>query len=104
MKCLLMYDIPDDGLRTKVADVCLDYGLRRIQYSSFLGELSHNRQGEILQKLKRRIGKKEANVQLFPLCEKDLALRREIVVKPDEGRHDSQDGQDWLDEQDRSGR
>ena len=91
MKCLLIYDIPDDGLRTKVADVCLDYGLRRIQYSSFLGELSHNRQGEILLKLKRRIGKKEANVQLFPLCEKDLALRREIVVSPNVTEQDGQD-------------
>jgi len=91
VKCLLIYDIPDDGLRTKVADVCLDYGLRRIQYSSFLGELSHNRQGEILLKLKRRIGKKEANVQLFPLCEKDLALRREIVVSPNVTEQDGQD-------------
>lgn len=84
MQCLLIYDIPDDRLRIKVADVCLDYGLRRIQYSSFLGELSHNRQGEIIQKIRRRIGRHEANVQLFPLCEKDLALRREIVVKPEE--------------------
>ena len=80
MKCLLIYDIPDDKVRAKVADICLDYGLQRIQYSSFLGEMNHNRQGEIL--LKRRIGNHEANVQLFPLCEKDLALRKELVVKP----------------------
>ena len=83
MTCLLIYDIPDDRLRNKVADICLDYGLARIQYSSFLGDLSHNRQGEIVQKLKRRIGKREANIQLFSICEKDLALRREIVVKPE---------------------
>jgi len=82
LNCLLIYDIPDDKLRAKVADICLDYGLRRIQYSSFLGDLSHNRQGEILLKLKRRIGPREANVQLFPLCEKDFALRRTIAVKP----------------------
>lgn len=82
MKCLLIYDIPDDKVRAKVAEICLDYGLQRIQYSSFLGEMNHNRQGEVLLKIKRRIGKHEANVQLFPLCEKDLALRKEIVVKP----------------------
>ncbi len=81
MICLLVYDIPSDRLRAKVADICLDYGLERVQYSTFLGELNHNRQGELLQKLRRRIGKQEANVRLFPICEKDLRLRREIVVQ-----------------------
>jgi CRISPR-associated protein Cas2 len=84
LKCLLIYDIADDKVRGKVAEVCLDYGLQRIQYSSFLGEMSRNRQGEIMLKLKRVIGQVEANVQIFPLCEKDLALRKQIVVKPRE--------------------
>ncbi len=82
MIVLLIYDIPSDRVRGKVAEICLDYGLLRIQYSAFMGEMSRNRQGEILQKLKRRIGKSEANVQLFPLCEKDLALHKEIVIRP----------------------
>ena len=81
MKCLLIYDVPNDRLRTKIADICLDYGLTRIQYSAFFGELSHNRQGEILQKMKRRIGKQEANVQLFPVCERDLGLCKKLVTK-----------------------
>ena len=34
---ILIYDIPDDRLRSKVADACLEYGLDRIQYSAFLG-------------------------------------------------------------------
>lgn len=84
MKCLLIYDVPDDRLRAKIADICLDYGLARIQYSAFFGELSHNRQGEILQKMKRRIGKREANVQLFPVCERDLGLCKKLVVKATE--------------------
>lgn len=83
MTSLLIYDIPDDRLRAKVADICLDYGLERIQYSAFLGELNHNRQEELLQKIKRRIGKKDANVQLFPICEKDLRLRKEVVSRAD---------------------
>jgi len=78
MQCLLVYDIEDDRLRAKVADVCLDYGLRRIQYSSFLGELSRNRQEEIMQRIGRTLGHGAGNVQLFPICEKDLALRRVI--------------------------
>lgn len=81
MQCLLVYDIPEDRIRTRVAEVCLDYGLERIQYSAFLGELSHNRQEEIMQKLKRKLGKRAGNIQLFPICERDLRLRREIRVQ-----------------------
>ncbi|MBM4463867.1 MAG: CRISPR-associated endonuclease Cas2 [Chloroflexi bacterium] len=81
MISLVIYDIPDDKLRAKVADICLDYGLDRIQYSAFLGEMNHNRREELLQKIRRQIGKKEANVQLFPICDKDVRLRKEISVK-----------------------
>lgn len=77
---LLIYDIPDDRLRSKVADACLDYGLDRIQYSAFLGELTHNRQEEVLQRVRRIIGKKPARVQLIPVCEKDLRLAKGIVT------------------------
>lgn len=80
MKCLLIYDIVSDKIRNKVADICLDYGLERIQYSAFLGELNHNRQQEILQKIKRKMGKNEGNIQLFPICDKDLRLRQEVKV------------------------
>ena len=81
MHCLLIYDITHDGTRTKVADACLDYGLLRIQYSAFLGELSLTHQRELLLKIKRQIGKHEANVQLFPLDEKSWIGRRVIEQK-----------------------
>lgn len=77
---LLIYDIPHDGLRAKVADACLDYGLARIQYSAFLGELNHNRRQEILLRLRRLIGQQPARVQLVPICEKDLRLIKEVVT------------------------
>jgi CRISPR-associated protein Cas2 len=78
MRCLLIYDISHDGARTKVADACLDYGLERVQYSAFLGELSHVHQRELLLQIKRRIGKHGANIQLFPLDEKSWQARRTI--------------------------
>ena len=81
MQCLLVYDIPDDRLRTKIADICLDYGLERIQYSAFFGELSRNRQEEIMQKIRRKMGDKEGVVHLFPICERDLRLRKEIIKR-----------------------
>ena len=69
---LLIYDIPLDRVRTKVANACLDYGLERIQYSAFQGALTHNRQEELLQRIRRIVGPHTANVQLVPVCEKDL--------------------------------
>jgi CRISPR-associated protein Cas2 len=81
LHCLLIYDITHDGTRTKVADACLDYGLERIQYSAFLGELSSTHQRELLLMIKRRIGKHEANVQLFPLDEKSWIGRRVVEQK-----------------------
>lgn len=81
MPSLVIYDIPDDRLRSKVADICLDYGLERIQFSAFFGEISRNRTEELLQKIKRRAGKKAANVQVFSICEKDLRLRKTLINK-----------------------
>lgn len=84
MRCLVIYDISHDGTRTKVADACLDYGLQRIQYSAFMGELSAAHQRELLLKIKRRLGKHGANVQLYSLDEKCWASRRLIEQKEDE--------------------
>ena len=76
MRCLLMYDIAHDGTRTKVADACLDYGLARLQYSAFVGELSASQQRELFAQIRRRVGKRQANVQLFLLNEQCWTGRR----------------------------
>jgi len=81
MKCLLVYDIPDDRIRTKVADACLDYGLDRIQYSAFLGDLEKTHQEELMKKLAKRLGKQPGNIQLFPLCETDWRGRKVIILE-----------------------
>jgi CRISPR-associated protein Cas2 len=75
MKCLLIYDIPDDRVRTKVADFCLDYGLDRIQYSAFLGELSANHQEELMLKIEQRLGQAAGRVDLVPICKEDWRRR-----------------------------
>jgi CRISPR-associated protein Cas2 len=82
VKTLLVYDIPNDLLRTRVASICQDYGLIRIQYSSFFGELSLNHQEELLFKLRRRVGRSPCNIQLFPIGEREIRLRK-IIHVPD---------------------
>ncbi len=78
MHCLLVYDIPDDRKRAKVADACLDYGLDRIQFSAFSGNIQATHQDELMLKIKKLLGKKPGNVQLFQLCAEDWAKRKVI--------------------------
>ena len=80
MQILLLYDIPDTKIRTKVADTCLDYGLDRIQYSAFLGSLARSHVEELALKLKRRLGrsKKDVNIRIFTICERDWQERIEL--------------------------
>ena len=78
MHCLLVYDIPDDNKRSKIADACLDYGLDRIQYSAFLGQLGRNHQEELMLRIQKILGKMPGNVQLFNLCAEDWSKRQVI--------------------------
>jgi CRISPR-associated protein Cas2 len=85
MRYIVIYDIPDDRLRAKVADICLDYGLDRIQYSAFLGQLTRSQQQELWKRIRRKIGKKAANVQLYPLCSQDWAAREVFAQEEADG-------------------
>lgn len=87
MQCLLIYDIPHDGTRQKVADACLDYGLQRVQYSAFTGALSRSHQRALFQEIARRVRHRAANVQLFPLDEKSWGGRR-ILAQQGNNRAD----------------
>jgi CRISPR-associated protein Cas2 len=75
MNCLIIYDIPDDRVRVKVADTCLDYGLDRLQYSAFHGDISRNLQGELFKKAKKLLGRRPGNIQLISICETDWDQR-----------------------------
>lgn len=75
---LVIYDIPDDSKRNKIADACLDYGLDRIQMSAFLGWLLNTQQEELFLKIKKILGKKPGNVQMFPICADDWKKRKVI--------------------------
>lgn len=69
---VLIYDIEDDRLRTRASDICLDYGLQRIQFSAFFGKLNRNRRQELALKLRREVGEQSARIRIIPVCEDDL--------------------------------
>lgn len=79
MRILVIFDIPSDKIRYKIGETCKDYGLQRIQKSSFLGNINHNRNEELRIKLKKVLGNKPGNIQMFPLCKKDFIMRKLII-------------------------
>ncbi len=89
---LLVYDIQNDKARTKIADACLDYGLDRIQFSAFLGWLLPTQQEELFLKVKKILGKKLGNIQMFPVCAEDWAKRKVIDQKIEERGQTEEDG------------
>jgi len=79
MKCLVVYDISHDRTRGKIADFCLDYGLDRIQYSAFIGDLARTHQEELMLRIRDRLGDRNGKVQLFVICQTDWRRRMEII-------------------------
>ena len=78
---ILIYDIPDDKVRYKVSERCKDYGLDRVQYSAFAGDIDRNRREELMLRLRKTLGKKAGNIRLQPVCARDVILAREISVE-----------------------
>jgi len=75
---LLIYDITNDRIRTKVASACEDYGLDRIQFSAFYGQLNRNLQEELILKIGSLLGEEQGRVQLIPVSATDWEKRLEI--------------------------
>lgn len=84
MRVLLIYDIRSDRIRLKVADLCQDFGLDRIQFSAFAGELSRSHQESLFRRITNLIGDRGGRVWLLPVAADDWARRFELDV-PDPG-------------------
>lgn len=84
LQTFVVYDIVDDRIRYRVANACKDYGLERIQFSAFSGELTSNRRQELCLRLRRELGEHTGKILILPICERDVRARQEIVVVAEE--------------------
>ncbi len=75
----VVYDIESDRVRLRVASVCKDYGLTRVQYSAFSGLLDSSRRQEMFLKLSDTLGRRPGKIIVLPICEKDATARRQIL-------------------------
>jgi CRISPR-associated protein Cas2 len=75
---VVLYDIPDDRSRNRIAEACLDYGLERIQFSAFQGKLSRNKREELFLRLQAILKERPGKILVQPVCEKDLKAARRV--------------------------
>jgi len=81
LRTLVIYDIPDDKIRLKISEACLDYGLVRIQYSAFMGTLNRNKREELFLKLCSLLDENAGKILLQPVCDQDV---KDVLVQENE--------------------
>jgi CRISPR-associated protein Cas2 len=78
MHVLLIYDITHDGTRTKIARACEDYGLDRLQFSAFGGQLSRRHQRELMARIKSLMRTQVGIITLYPIDQTAWELQLEV--------------------------
>ncbi len=90
MRYIIIYDISDDSIRDAIAKRLLDYGLIRVQHSSFIGDLPRFRLQSLIVDLNnilkgtrcngtRNNGDNERkSIMIYPLC--DSCYSKGLVI------------------------
>ena len=68
----ILYDISADKPRTRVAKLCKEAGLYRVQKSVFLGTIERNRLDELHMRIDDLADEDTDSVYIFPMCEPDF--------------------------------
>lgn len=76
IRIIVVYDISDDGVRHRVSETCLDYGLDRTQFSVFVGRIKPTHMRE-LAKLLHSIAE-GGKVMILPVGAEDW--KRRVVI------------------------
>ena len=90
MQTLVIYDIGDDRLRSRVERACRDHAMVRTQYSAFLGELDDTRRKRLIQCVLELVEERKAEetpdqkaqalfILVFPMCAADFAKATAIT-------------------------
>ncbi|MEX0813639.1 MAG: CRISPR-associated endonuclease Cas2 [Chitinophagales bacterium] len=68
----VLYDIEEDRARTKVAKICKQAGLYRVQYSCFLGTLNANERDSLQLEIEELINEEKDKVYIFNMNKDQL--------------------------------
>lgn len=94
--CLVVYDIEENGRRTKISNACLDTGLERIQYSVFWGKLTTAKRKELFRRIQDILEDATASVVIIPVTEQNFEKRLQIEQEkpPEKNDAHSESGKD----------
>ncbi len=81
---LLIYDIEEDRLRNKLADLCKDFGLHRIQFSAFFGQLTRNHREELAMRCGQLLEDSNGKVLIQPVCDRDRSAAVDLLFRKPE--------------------
>ena len=70
----VMYDIKKDKSRSKVAKLCKQAGLYRVQFSVFLGTIDTNQKDTLQLQIEDLINEETDSVYIFPMSKAELQL------------------------------
>lgn len=68
MLALVIYDIHDDKQRTRLSKLLQSFGLTRVQYSAFRGELSPHDRMVLAKKVQKFVEDEVDCIFIIPLC------------------------------------
>lgn len=79
MLYIVTYDVPQEfnPVRTRVARILKNWGLERLQYSVFIGELTRNEAETIAMQIKDVLHALPADIRMIPICKN---CRDQILV------------------------
>lgn len=72
MICWVLYDIKNNKPRSKVAKICKQSGLYRVQKSVFLGSLEDNEKDTLELSVSDLIDEETDSVYIFPMSKNEL--------------------------------
>jgi CRISPR-associated protein Cas2 len=78
VRTLVIYDISDDRRRGRLREHLREYGLRRIQYSGFMGELNPHDREVLSLEVSRYVEDVGDSIYILPLCSRCLRVCRVI--------------------------
>jgi len=72
MICWVLYDIKKDKPRNRIAKLCQQSGLYRVQKSVFLGSLEDNEKDTLELAVNELLDKESDSVYIFPMSKNEL--------------------------------
>jgi len=78
MLTLIIYDISENGHRNRLVKFLQEYGLKRVQYSGFLGNINPHDRTVLTREIGKFISTERDSIYIIPMCTRCKKLTKII--------------------------